>query len=296
MQTTIPLYGFGSGSGGTGATLTVTAPAGATVTISKDGKTKTKVADASGIAVFKGLESGEWTVVISDGSQTSAPKTVTITADYSTAMSFFAATINVTYPAGSTCTATDGVTTLTAPDTSGTWACVVPNAGTWTIRTDEITEDVDVTISGEIVDTSVLYLYKDGKTGRLAPNGFKQKDGFVSGWGTKDPPVFGTEKITVSVPNTGNTTSVVETVDAIDLSAYSQIIFDVDVISYGESAQMGLSIGNNGLGSTIVRQDISELGRYKTTVDISSVTGSNHIYFAAWINGTADLYSVKLIK
>lgn len=133
MQTTIPLYGFGGGSGGTGTTLTVTAPAGATVTVSKDGKTKTKVADSSGVAVFKGLGTGAWTVTITNGSQTSAPKTVTITADYSTAMSFFAATINVTYPAGSTCKATDGVTTLTAPNTSGTWKCVVPNAGKWTV-------------------------------------------------------------------------------------------------------------------------------------------------------------------
>ena len=131
MQTTIPLYGFG-GSGGAGASLTVNAPTGCTVTVSKDGKSKTKVASADGVAVFKGLSTGAWTVTITDGEQT-AQKTVTITADYSTAITFFAATIHVTYPAGSTCTATDGVATLTAPDTSGIWACVVPNAGTWTV-------------------------------------------------------------------------------------------------------------------------------------------------------------------
>ena len=119
------LYGNG-GSGGTGATLTITAPAGCTVTISRDGKAKTKTAGTDGLAVFKGLETGEWTVTITDGEQT-AQKTATVTADYSTEITFFSATIHVTYPTGSTCTATDGVTTLTAPDTSGTWACVVPN-------------------------------------------------------------------------------------------------------------------------------------------------------------------------
>lgn len=87
MQTMVPLYGFGGGSGGTGAALTVTAPVGATVTVSKDGKSKTKVADSSGLAVFKGLSSGDWLLSITDGTQT-AQKTVTITADYTAAMSF----------------------------------------------------------------------------------------------------------------------------------------------------------------------------------------------------------------
>lgn len=87
MQTMVPLYGFGGGTGGTGAALTVTAPAGATVTVRKDGKSKTKVADLDGVAVFKGLSSGDWLLSITDGTQT-AQKTVTITADYTAAMSF----------------------------------------------------------------------------------------------------------------------------------------------------------------------------------------------------------------
>ena len=105
MSTIVPMYGFGGG-GGTGATLTVNAPAGATVSVTKDGKTKTKTAGADGVAAFKGMKSGQWTLTITDGEQT-AQKTVTITADYSTAITFFSATIHVTYPAGSTCTATD---------------------------------------------------------------------------------------------------------------------------------------------------------------------------------------------
>ena len=64
-------------------------PGGATVTVSKDGKTKTKVAGADGVAVFRGLATGAWTVTSTNGEQTSAPKPVTITADYSTAITFF---------------------------------------------------------------------------------------------------------------------------------------------------------------------------------------------------------------
>lgn len=169
MQTIVPLYGFGGGGGGgTGATLTVTAPSGCTVTISKDGKTKTKTAGTDGVAVFRGLATGQWTVTITDGEQT-AQKTVTITADYSTAITFFSATIHVTYPAGSTCTATDGVTTLTAPDTSGTWDCVVPNAGTWTVActngTKTTEETVTITENSQSVSLElsyVRYMVKDG--------------------------------------------------------------------------------------------------------------------------------------
>ena len=165
MSTIVPLYGFGGGSGGTGAALTVNAPAGATVTVSKDGKSKTKVADIDGVAVFKGLSTGEWTVTITNGTDTSTD-TVQLTADYETIITFFSATIHVTYPAGSTCTATDGVTTLTAPDTSGTWECVVPNAGTWTVSEDGlgISDTCEISTDGQevSVDISKKWLIKAG--------------------------------------------------------------------------------------------------------------------------------------
>ena len=87
MSISVPLYGFGSGSGVSGATLTVTAPAGCTVTVSKDGKTKTKTAGADGLAVFKGLATGEWTVTIANSTDTYTD-TVDLVADYTKKMSF----------------------------------------------------------------------------------------------------------------------------------------------------------------------------------------------------------------
>ena len=76
-----------TGGGGTGAALTVTAPAGCTVIVSKDGKTKTRTAGADGVAVFNGLASGEWTVTITDGTDTFTD-TVVVTSDYTKEMSF----------------------------------------------------------------------------------------------------------------------------------------------------------------------------------------------------------------
>ena len=41
--------------------------------------------------------------------------------------------IVVTYPAGSVCTCTDGMKTLRAKNTTGTWVFDIPYAGTWTV-------------------------------------------------------------------------------------------------------------------------------------------------------------------
>lgn len=117
--------------GGSGCILTITAVANETVTISKNGKSKSKTTDSKGVAVFRGLDTGKWTItIVRDG--VPITRVATVTADYSVAIPLFAATINITYPAGSTCTCSEGTTTLSAPDTSGTWACIVPNVGTWT--------------------------------------------------------------------------------------------------------------------------------------------------------------------
>lgn len=84
--------------------------------------------------------------------------------------SVFSATIAITYPAGSTCTCSDGVTTLTAPDTSGVWECIVSNAGTWTVSctdgTDSTDEVVEITTDGQRESIELSYIYyivKDGK-------------------------------------------------------------------------------------------------------------------------------------
>lgn len=156
------MIGATNAGSGTVCTLTVTAPAGATATVSKDGKTKTKVAGSDRIVVFKGLQSGTWTLTITDGEQT-ASKTVEIVAEYATTITFFSATIHITYPAGSVCMATDGTTTLTAPDTSGTWECVVPNAGEWVFSLDgKFREPALITENGQTETINQWHVYNNG--------------------------------------------------------------------------------------------------------------------------------------
>ena len=73
--------------GKSGATLTVTTPAeGITVTVTKGELSYTKTTGADGTAVFSGLETGTWTVTISDGTNTKTD-TVDLVADYTKALS-----------------------------------------------------------------------------------------------------------------------------------------------------------------------------------------------------------------
>lgn len=225
--------------GGTGGTLTVTAPANVTVTVSKDGKTKTKNSGTSGVVVFKGLASGTWTVTITGDGKT-AQKNVVVTTDYSTMIAFFAATINITYPAGSTCTCSDGTTTLSAPDTSGTWTCTVPNAGTWTVTSTSGTETdskaVTITTDGQSVSVALsyfLWLYKDGDT----------CDAVSGGWSS---PVWGHEDFSKVV--TFNESSMQISTEVFGGSVAYGHVFTNSVIDLSEISTLKFRI--TGIGAT----------------------------------------------
>lgn len=173
---------------GIGATLYVNAPAGINVTISKDKTSYSKAADSNGLAIFKSLDVGTWTIRIADGDRV-ATQTLNVEPDYSATIAFFAATISVTYPSGSTCTCSDGKTTLKAPNTTGTWKCVVPNTGTWTVKITDgsrsTSTNVSITANGQSKSATLAYFAatisvtypsgstctcSDGKTTLTAPN------------------------------------------------------------------------------------------------------------------------------
>ena len=289
MSNAVALYGFGGG-GGTGGTLTVTAPAGVTVTIAKDGKEKTKVADASGVAVFKGLTTGEWTITITDGEQTSQPKTVTVTADYAVAMTFFAATINITYPAGSTCTATDGIITITAPDTSGEWACVVSNAGTWTITVVDKNwyDTVEITDNGQTAQVSLskYYLYKDGEEYIQRTGGWKINNGrggsFSSGTGTKTDTT-----ITLKISKT-STSIQANTANPVDLTTATTI-----GIKLGSGSWANLQVGNSvTMGNGVLR--VEGAGGSESILDVSTLTGSYYVAVQKFTSGSS--YGTAVIE
>lgn len=293
MSIAVPLYGFGASGGGTGGTLTVTAPANVTVTVSKDGKTKTKNSGTSGVVVFKGLASGTWTVTITDGSQTSS-KPVVVTADYSTVIAFFAATINITYPAGSTCTCSDGTTTLSAPDTSGTWACIVPNAGTWTVTSTSGTETDSkaVTITTDGQSTSVelsyaLFLFKPN-----APSDIIAGEWEMPGNST----VTAEAELAVKSVNNynGGRLISVRTKGQIDLTEYSTLQATCKA-SGGANTKLEVYSGSPVVASTAIGTDLTTV-----TVDISALSGLHSIGFGgmhtAYLAITYTATEIKLMK
>ena len=293
MSIAVPLYGFGASGGGSGGTLTVTAPANVTVTVSKDGKTKTKNSGTSGVVVFKGLASGTWTLTITDGSQTSS-KPVVVTADYSTVIAFSAATINITYPAGSTCTCSDGTTTLSAPDTSGTWACIVPNAGTWTATSTSETETDSkaVTITTDGQSTSVelsyaLFLFKPN-----APSDIIAGEWEMPGNST----VTAEAELTVKSVNNynGDRSISARTKGQIDLTEYSTLQATCKA-SGGSDTKLEVYSGSSVVASTAIGADLTTV-----TVDISALSGLHSIGFGgrhtAYLTITYTATEIKLMK
>lgn len=279
--------------GGTGGTLTVTAPANVTVTVSKDGKAKTKNSGTSGVVVFKGLASGTWTVTITGDGKT-AQKNVVVTTDYSTVIAFFTATINITYPAGSTCTCSDGTTTLSAPDTSGTWACIVPNAGTWTVTSTSGTEtdSKDVTITTDGQSTSVelsyaLFLFKPN-----APSDIIAGEWEMPGNST----VTAEAELTVKSVNNynGDRSISARTKGQIDLTEYSTLQATCKA-SGGSDTKLEVYSGSSVVASTAIGADLTTV-----TVDISALSGLHSIGFGgrhtAYLTITYTATEIKLMK
>ena len=299
-------FGFKDGAGGgmTGSILTVTAPAGATVTISKGDKTRTKVAGTDGAVVFRGLRSGEWTVTVTEGDRT-FQKQETIKSDYALTVSIFA-TLHITYPEGSTCTATDGVTTLTAPDTSGTWDCVVPSVGDWTVRITDGTKSKEKVVAisedgqSECVELSyIIYIVKDGVlteiglsnslTGRLAT--VTQNEGNVY----------------VNNSYTEYVASVV-TGEKIDLTPFTKVVASVNIVTKGTSSTQSKF---NGIGLTLTQGVAyssladaaagiehealaSTTGTMTLTIDAESITGEWYVGFAIGTSGKFYIYDLYL--
>lgn len=294
MSIAVPLYGFG-GSGGEGGTLKVNAPPLVAVTITnKAGKTKTKTANADGMAIFNGLASGEWnvTIVNSDG------KPTTITADvqteYTVTIAFFSATIDITYPAGSTCTCSDGTTTLSAPDTSGTWACIVPNAGTWTVTStsgkETDSKTVTITTDGQSISVELsyaLFLFKPN-----APSDIIAGEWEMPGNSTVTAEA---ELVVKSVNNyNGDRDISARTKGQIDLTEYSTLQATCKA-SGGSNTKLEVYSGSSVVASAAIGTNLTTV-----TVDISALSGLHSIGFGgrhtAYLTITYTATEIKLMK
>ena len=290
------IFNVTGGGGGTGCTLTITAPVGATVTVSKDGKSKPSKVATTGTVVFKGLETGTWEITITNSTET-ASKTVEIKADYSAEITFFSATINITYPAGHACTVTHGSTTLNAPDTSGTWACVVPNKGTWTITAGDWSAEANMTTSGQTETVRVArWIVKNG-----VPTDIGYSTLLVSQYPVTITPADG--YLNLNNPSGGS--GVVSDVK-VDISAAKMIIADVDITTvtsggnYANFKGVGLALSaDKGYAYTsAANQGIKSVklstvtGRQTMKLDVENITGDWYVGFCLQSKNSINLYSL----
>lgn len=152
-------FGGGSISGGTVPQVTVNAPTGSTVTAKKGDVTLT-AAEKNGVWVFDLPEFGTWVITATDGTNT-VTESVVFEGTKVLTFSYFSATIAVTYPAGSTCTCSNGATTLTAPDTSGSCTFIVTGTGIWSVYCSDgdnyATQDVEILHDGQTVTAELSY-------------------------------------------------------------------------------------------------------------------------------------------
>jgi hypothetical protein len=158
---------IGTASSSAGCTLTVVGEAGDTVVITKKGEEKpaqpAQTIGEDGTTVFTGLSNGVWTITMSDETDT-VSKDLNISTEYDITLSYFTATVAVTYPAESTCTVLkDGETESTpAPDDSGIWNCIIFSKGKYTFTCtneagDSTSDVVIVETNGESVGLTLRY-------------------------------------------------------------------------------------------------------------------------------------------
>lgn len=264
------IFNVTGGGGGTGCTLTITAPVGAAVTVSKDGKSKPSKVATTGTVVFKGLETGTWEITITNGTDT-ASKTVEIRADYETEISFFTATIQIAYPAGHACTVTHGSTTLNAPDTSGTWDCVVTEAGEWTVKLSTgFAEKVTVGASGESHTVNKWYLYKDGDQYTDLTGGWVKQSGTAS-------ITFGDNMITIdSKTSTNQPKGRVHTTKSLNLSGFTSLKANITIKQYNATVSSASAGAHNSSGKDLA--STSTKSDAIVSVDISSIESLSEIH------------------
>ena len=190
-------------------------------------------------------------------------------------VALFEATIHITYPAGSVCTATDGVTTLTAPDTSGTWDCVVPNAGDWTVALDSGFSEVVRSVSnGGAYTVDKWHIYNLGDECVTVTGGW---DAIMSANNTAKE----SDCLYVYNPEANGTYGgTFATVNKIDLTNVNTIGFSISQ-----------KVGNNGgtgvittaqYGDNIIKAHVANMIPPSAELDVSSFNGKYHV----WVGGS----------
>ena len=190
------------------------------------------------------------------------------------------AVIDVTYPAGSTCTCTNGSKTLTAKGTGGKALFVIPSAGTWTVKavsgSKSTSKTVSITAEGQVATVTLtyeLYIFKSGS-------------GLTSGYSVEGSGSVSKDRISWSgSSDSGGISMYIK--PAVALKDYTKLCIDFEcTYNYGGNYGMGFGVGKDAAASTRidwtqwtakVTNGANPIARNTAQCDISKLTDSEYI-------------------
>jgi hypothetical protein len=215
--------------------------------------------------------------------------------------------IGVTYPAGSVCTCTKGTKTYKAKNTSGLALFAVPEVGDWTVSCTDGTQTASTTATvsaeGEAVNVKLAYDL------RLFDNG-DECTGVTGGWTNAGytyssmlsaPPEISDGRIQLYGKSGGNTG--IGTAQSIDLTGYSKLVIDRDVLSTSgtnNAGQIWLLPGQNVVSSQAkaTLQFGRATGRAEQEIDVTNI--NTPVYVFASVGGSTqykvDVYDIRAKK
>lgn len=266
-------------------TLSDVTQATPTITVDAAGKITASATQAAGV-VAAGTKSATKqltvqaakTVTPSASAQTAVAKGVFTTGIVTVAAVY--AVIGVSYPAGSTCTCTNGSTTLTAKDTTGKALFVIPSAGTWTVKAVKGSQSksvaVKITAEGQVKTVELtyqLYIFKSGS-------------GLTSGYSVNGGGTVSKDSISWSGNADGGGISMYIK-PAVALKNYTKLCIDFECsYNYGGNYGMGLGVGTDAAASTMINwtqwtakvtNGANPIARNTARCDISALTDSEYI-------------------
>lgn len=202
----------------------------------------------------------------------------------------FSARINVVYPAGSTCTISNGAKTYTAPSTGGYWECDVDSAGTWTVTAtngpQSASQSVSITASGQTAGVTLsytLYLYKAGDWREAVTGGwtaYAKSSTSSDGQASMPAVTYNSDNVVVSVQSQyGYPAGMYCTNKKVDLTKYSTLKLDGLCSVDRAYITVWSAIGNYTQDNIVANAQFTNRSRGTVTLDISSLSGEFYVGF-----------------
>lgn len=214
------------------------------------------------------------------------------------------AVIGVTYPAGSTCTCTDGAKTLTAKDTTGRALFVIPYAGTWTVKavsgSKSKSKAVSITAEGQVETVELVYEFFIFKSGSGLTSGYSIES--VINNITSAPTVSSDTISWTGDSSSGGISMYIK--PAVALNNYTKLCVDFECsYNYGGNYGMGFGVGTDAASASMITNTNwtakvtstaqGAIARNTVQCDISALTDSEYIKIVGAYS-TGKIYNIWL--